>query len=149
MTPWYRGFHGSVVLNEEGSSYLITGNYQVIGSDTLIISELPLRKWTRDYKTALEHMAQVEDPAIDDIKEFHKDNSVHFRLKIPSLRTIDDIPKKFNLTSNLSCRNYVLFDSQGRIRKYSNEVEIMEEYYPIRLMMYSKRKAHMLSTLRK
>jgi len=90
----------------------------VIDSDTLVITELPLRKWTRDYKTFLEHLAQVEDPAIDDIKEFHKDNTVHFKLKIPTLRNIDDIPKKFNLTSKLSCQNYVLFGTNGQIKKY-------------------------------
>lgn len=44
------------------------------------IKELPYRCWTRDYKSFLEGMAQAGE--IDDLKEYHKDNNVHFKFLI-------------------------------------------------------------------
>ena len=40
--------------------------------DCLEIFELPLHKWTGDYKAMLETMAQNNE--ISSIKEYHKDN---------------------------------------------------------------------------
>lgn len=37
--------------------------------DELEITELPIGKWTRDYKTFLEEMAQKDE--IDEIREYH------------------------------------------------------------------------------
>jgi DNA topoisomerase-2 len=84
----------------------------------------------------------AKDDLIDDIKEFHKDDKVKFVLKVPTLSKIDNILKTFKLTSSLSCSNYVLFSATGQIKKYKNELEILEEFYPIRLALYHKRKAH-------
>lgn len=41
------------------------------------VTELPIKKWTRDYKNMLEDMMMNGD-LIDDIKEFHTDNTVKF-----------------------------------------------------------------------
>ncbi len=58
--------------------------------DVIEITELPVEKWTRDYKTMLEKMASdkpasegaTEDPSqtriIDDLREYHTQNRVHF-----------------------------------------------------------------------
>lgn len=55
MTPWFKGFNGTIEpANEDRTSYIVRGNYGIIGSDKLEISELPIKKWTRDYKNFLE-----------------------------------------------------------------------------------------------
>ena len=59
------------------------------------------------------------------------------------------IEKKFKLTSSISANNMVLFDHQSRIRKFQDEVEILNEYFPVRLNIYRKRKAHQLKVMRK
>ena len=41
------------------------------------MDELPIRKWTRDYKTFLEDLIQ-KDELVKDMREFHKDNTVDF-----------------------------------------------------------------------
>ena len=43
----------------------------------------------------------------------------------------------------------VLFDPQSRIRRFANECEIMEEYFPVRLQLYVKRKKYQLGVMRK
>ena len=57
MAPWYRGFNGTTTYNSDNNSYVFSGSYEVTGNDRLEISELPIKKWTRDYKTFLEDMA--------------------------------------------------------------------------------------------
>ena len=57
MAPWYRGFNGTTTYNSDNNSYVFSGSYEVTGHDRLEISELPIKKWTRDYKTFLEDMA--------------------------------------------------------------------------------------------
>ena len=53
---------------------------------------------------------------IEEILEYHKDNTVKFVLTVPNLRQYIDqeggIEKKFRLTSTMSANNMVLFDSK-------------------------------------
>ena len=56
MVPWYRNHIGEMIV-QEGNTYLSQGAFKVLDGDVLEITELPLFKWTRDYKTFLEGMA--------------------------------------------------------------------------------------------
>jgi DNA topoisomerase II len=76
IKPWYRGFTGNITQNIDSTSYTVEGKYEARGTK-LAITELPIRKWTGDYKAFLESLIQTED-LIDDIKEYHKDNSINF-----------------------------------------------------------------------
>ena len=55
--------------------------------------------------------------------------------------------KDFRLTTSMSCSNFVLFDRAYKIRKYANEIEILEEFFHYRYKMYEKRKADMIKRL--
>lgn len=56
MHPWYKGYTGSITKN--GDKYHVQGVYEVDeDNDELVITELPIGKWTRDYKTFLEELA--------------------------------------------------------------------------------------------
>ena len=57
MLPWYRGFSGSVSFNADSKTYNFAGTYSVRLPDRLEITELPIKKWTRDYKVFLESLA--------------------------------------------------------------------------------------------
>ena len=61
------------------------GVYRVTeeGGDELEITELPIGKWTRDYKNFLEELATKDE--IEEIREYHQENRVHFILKVPKL----------------------------------------------------------------
>ena len=100
----------------------------------------------------LEDLMQSGD--VEDMKEFHKDNTVHFVLKlkddVASLeRQEGGIEKKFRLVTTMSANNLVLFDKNQKIRKYANELEILEEFYGVRFDLYKKRKEHLLRVLRR
>ena len=102
--------------------------------------------WTRNYKNFLEELAQKDNPIVTDIKEFHKDNNVHFELQVPDIKNYSHemIEKEFRLSANISCTNFVLFDKDYKISRYKSEVHILEDFYAFRYDMYGKRKAQML-----
>ena len=130
MTPWSRGFTGQIELKEDCMNYVVSGRYERLDrEEKLVIRELPIQVWIRNYKNFLEELAQNDK--ITDIKEFHKDNTVHFELTVPDLKKYTDaeIEKEFKLTSSMSCSNFVLFDRDYKIRRYANEIEILEEFF--------------------
>lgn len=150
MVPFYKGFQGTIETTG-GKNYIVKGIYSVIGEgDELEITELPVGKWTRDYKNFLEELAAKDE--IEEIREYHQDNRVHFVLKVPKLQDIiakEGIEKKFKLISSISANNYVLFDYEGKIRRYASEEDILMEFFVLRKQLYQRRKEYMLARLRK
>lgn len=104
MHPWYKGYTGTI--EEKEGKHIVTGIYNVLDDDELEITELPIGKWTRDYKTWLEELVTKEQ--IEDIREYHQENRVHFILKVPKLQEIiekEGIIKFFKLQTSLSAAN--------------------------------------------
>lgn len=71
MDPWYKGFQGTIektATKEAGVTYTITGIIEEVDETTLRIVELPIRRWTEDYKQFLSSMMasndKVKDPFI-------------------------------------------------------------------------------------
>lgn len=98
MTPWYKGYQGTIEAGE-AQRYTVTGVYQELSDTELEITELPIGRWTRDYKTFLEELAAKEE--VEDIREYHQENRVHFIVVVPELRKFANAPggilKKFKL----------------------------------------------------
>ena len=64
MQPWYRGFNGTITevpTKGAGKSYSCTGIIKPLDDGSLDITELPVRKWTQDYKEFLETLIKPED----------------------------------------------------------------------------------------
>ena len=55
MLPWWRGFKGSIRKTGE-HKYDVTGIVNKIDDTTVEITELPIHKWTQNYKQELESM---------------------------------------------------------------------------------------------
>jgi DNA topoisomerase-2 len=55
----------------------------------------------------------------------------------------------FKLFTKQATSNLVAFDAQGRIHKYATVLDIMEEFYHVRLRYYEKRKQHQLQAMEK
>jgi DNA topoisomerase-2 len=50
MDPWYKGYQGSIERLPGKQSYVITGIFNRLSDEQLEITELPIGKWTREYK---------------------------------------------------------------------------------------------------
>lgn len=58
MTPHYSGFTGEMIAEtgKREGSYIVRGKIERINDTTLKITELPIKKWTQDYKMFLESL---------------------------------------------------------------------------------------------
>ena len=60
MKPWYKGYTGSIESNNK-NGYNVHGKYEIMDDGTLRIIELPIKKWTRDYKNYLEGLMNGDE----------------------------------------------------------------------------------------
>lgn len=176
MHPWYKGYQGKIVKKEDKSGYTITGLYHWKEDDpnTLVITELPIKKWTKDYKILLDKFMGIEVAKdskkkkkedneekeekkekiiLEDIREYHTNNRVHFEVKflpdyVDEFKDDEDkLLKKFKLQTSMSLSNMVLFNYEGKIRRYDAVEDILDEFYALRLNFYTRRKENLLANL--
>lgn len=67
MTPWFRGFKGTIERTAE-DKYKVTGVLNKIDDTTVEITELPIRRWTQDYKEMLEEWVNGTDKVPSTLK---------------------------------------------------------------------------------
>jgi DNA topoisomerase II len=157
IKPYYRGFKGKIVKEtiKNQVKYITHGKY-TIDDDNIIITELPIGKWTHDFKEFLEQIIQLENSWILDYENHSTDENVKFIVKVNdevlfdnTYKKKDVIMEKFKLTSKLSLSNLHLYNRNGVINKYNSIYQIMDEHFHIRLNMYEKRKNYQIDTLSK
>lgn len=144
MVPWYRGFKGTMVKNG-GGNYESVGIFKKINKNTIVVTELPIGTWTDDYKKFLEKLS-------DNGELTFKDTGVtEFTVKLnKNIDEYEDLYKYLKLISGgLQTSNMYLFNSEGKIQKYDSPLDIIKEFYDIRLAFYEKRKKYMCSVIKK
>ncbi|KAI0391663.1 DNA topoisomerase [Xylariaceae sp. FL0594] len=149
MTPWFRNWKGTV-RTMDPNRFQFDGivRQDEKNPNEVIITELPIRMWTDDFKARLEDIIRAEKgPSwIKDYKEYNDQHSVHFEIQLDEkemAKALDEgLLEKFKLVKQISTTNLVAFSPEGRIRKYDKIEDILEEFYQTRLGLYAKRKAH-------
>ncbi|CAO2827778.1 unnamed protein product [Amaranthus hypochondriacus] len=157
MDPWYRNFKGTIqktARKDTGVTYTTIGIIDVVdefeGDDICLrISELPVRKWTQDYKEFLSSLApnqndKTKEPFIKDFYDRSTDDIACFDVILSkqnySLALQEGLTKKFKLTTNLSTSNMHLFDKDNKIVRFESPEEILKNFFSLRLEYYTKRK---------
>ncbi|CAJ1331141.1 unnamed protein product [Effrenium voratum] len=106
MTPWYRGFKGAVrpVENFPGK-FEAMGVAQQKGRVRLEITELPVKRWTQDYKEwlveQLPKSGNERRASITEMREYHSENSVHFSLSMTPDKLAEAERRGFEKTFHL------------------------------------------------
>jgi len=156
LKPWYRDFtnNDSIIPNPnmEGRSYQCFGTVREVGDTGTVINitELPVEKWTEDYKNFLEELLKEE--VIHDFREHHTDVTVDFEVQFDP-ETLRDwrelgLQEKLRLRSAIPISNLVCFDHHGNIAKYETTKDIFEEFFQVRLDFYRKRKDFLIERMR-
>ena len=172
MAPHVNGFKGKIIKIDK-KNYISKGIYEVINDTSIRITELPIGKWTDDYKKFLDTLIPEQRKSkslekdgkkkatktIIDYVNNSSDTEIDFQITfekgfLNSLQWGDDEhidgPEKFfKLTTSkgLSYNNIHLYNSKCQIKKYDNVNDIMDEFYTVRYELYVKRKAYQLSKL--
>lgn len=154
MLPSYKNFKGTI---EElaPNQYVISGEVAILNSTTIEISELPIRTWTQTYKEqVLEPMlngTEKTPPLITDYREYHTDTTVKFVVKMTEEKLAEaeraGLHKVFKLQTSLTCNSMVLFDHVGCLKKYDTVLDILRDFFELRLKYYGLRKEWLLGML--
>ena len=173
--PYFNNFKGKIV-KIDNNNYLSKGIYEVIDDTKIRVTELPIGKWTDDYKSFLDSLIpdnnkkkslenekgkknKITKTIIDYVNN-SSDTDVNFTITfekgfLNSLQwgedeNIDGIEKFFKLTTTkgLSYNNIHLYNEKTQIKKYKNTNEIIDEFYKIRYQLYVDRKEYLLINLK-
>jgi DNA topoisomerase-2 len=142
MTPWFKGFKGTVSqdpLNE--SVWNMRGVYTVKDA-TVTVTELPPGRWIQDYKEYLDEMC--EKKVITGYRNNSTTNDVLF--EVEGYQGTDP-EKDLKLNKSIRTSNMHLFHPVSGIKKYSSAEQILTDFVEIRVKYYALRKKHMIESL--
>ena len=166
MIPWFRGFQGKIEfksMNDFGiEQYLNSGCYKIIDDNSVLITELPIGRWTDDYKSYLETLLYDKSnegnnkQCLVDFTNHSTDKIVNILLKfkkdeLEKLILTKKFETIFKLTDSkhTNYSNMHLYNNKETITKYDCVEDILKEFYMLRLIYYTKRKEHMLKSFKK
>ena len=133
MTPWYRGFRGTVSRKDK-HTWVFTG--LVEGQR---ITELPPGKWIQSYKEFLDTL--VESGKIRNYENHSTETTPNFLIH-GSVPSEDDL----KLSTMIHTSNMCLMTASG-IKKFDSPEEILVEYAKTRLVYYKLRKKHLRDSI--
>lgn len=154
MNPYFKGFKGYVDKN------ITKGVYRRVSANKVEVTELPIGIWTSDYKTFLDTYIEKNPKILKDFESHYTETIVSFVLIFQNKSILDGMltsndqgdvkfESEFKMitTKPVSITNMHAFDSTGKIKKYTSELEILEEFFEARMMYYEKRKLQKLKDL--
>lgn len=132
------------------------------GSTAVRISELPVGKWTEDYKAFLQQL--MANGLVKSFREYHSEVMVEFVVSLtpqglrdlrqaagddasgsplqhPTWWSPQHLSSFFKLSSAISTRNMHLFDAAGGIKRYTTPWHVVADFVPVRHALYSARKS--------
>ena len=149
LVPWYRGFKGQInKVNDD--TWSITGVYEIINENKLIITELPVGTWSESYREFLESL--VDEGTIisnyDDNSGIANINiTIHFANNaLQQLLKTNTLEKKLKLITTIRTSNMHLY-KDNIIVKYKNANSILDDFIKVRLHAYKIRKEYIIKVL--
>lgn len=143
MIPWYRGFMGAIVPQQSNNNFISYGRAEFVDEDTMLITELPIgfhSVSTTKYKEHLEKL--ILSKKIVKFKENHTSDRVHFTIKCnqTNRNILKDPYKSFKLSVFIHTTTMVVMNIEGKPQKYEKPEDLIQDFCPIRLLFYHKRK---------
>lgn len=162
--PWYKNFKGVIAIPKwNGKKYedidkMYSKGIYEIKKNIVTITELPIGSTIDGYKEYLESIiidsGNKKKSYIDSYKSNSTDTEINFEVKI-SLDILEELIEKNTLETVLKLKdskhvnisNMHLHDSKGHIKKYECVIDIIKEFYEIRLEYYHKRYKYLIKKL--
>ncbi len=145
LFPYYRGFTGTV--KQVNEHFTVCGRYKMeVGNNKNIlkIECLPIGTSINNYIDFLTKLEQEKK-----IKKFSnnsKNEDVCFHIEL--IKESKDIVKDFKLSKKINLTNMHLFNRYSQLNKYTTELDIIYEFFDIRMEFYQKRKDYITNELK-
>jgi len=140
MKPFFKGFRGKTTKVKD-HTWALEGVVEKEGSQ-LHVTELPPGKWIQDFKEHLDDL--VEKGVLQKYENHSTETKPDFRIWGFSG---DDPVKELGLVKTIHTSNMYLIGPNGAVKKYASPEEILLDYITLRLDLYKKRKAHLVTEL--
>jgi DNA topoisomerase-2 len=160
--PSYRGFTGTCHEFDNGNKYIVKGTYHKINDNKVRITELPIGHWTDDFKQHIENLMEADKNKknkafVKDYNDMSTDTTIDIEItmnepideKTDGSNLYNNFEKMMKLYTSQSTNNMHLFTDEEKLTKFDNEKEIVDQYFPVRLKYYQKRKEHMIASIEK
>jgi len=161
LIPYYNGFKGRIIKYDDTT--WVSEGILTIEDNKIIISELPVKLWTSDYKEFLEILVEEKDSPFKNYQNLSSDTEVKFILKIDKedlervnkmYESVDsfgmrDLYKFLHLYKTIKTSNLTLYNTEWKIESYKSVEDILEEFYKFRLEYYEKRRFNLIENLEK
>ena len=168
LKPYFKGFNGEVKELENGS-FITKGKWGKLSDTQIKITELPIGMGVTIYKEFLESLiagnlnSKKNDKSKNKKKKFElkdvqnktkdENDDICFIVEFSSSNDLSDLiksntlEKELKLTKTFNTNNMYLFNPGLILTKYYTPVDILKEFYEIRLEFYEKRKLYMIEKL--
>jgi len=158
LIPYYKNFKGKIIKYDD-ITWISEGVIEIIKNE-LIITELPIKYWTNDYKEFLEDLIyEKKSELFKSYSNQSSDIEIKFILKIDDheqveklLNIIDEhgmnsLYKYLHLYKTIKQSNMNLYTTDYKIKTFKNADEIILEFYLWRIQFYKQRKELILNKL--
>jgi DNA topoisomerase-2 len=142
IIPWYRGFKGTI---EEVSAnkYITKGIYEHT-EEGVVVTEIPIGMNIQDLQELLDKLRA--DKKIKGHKNYSSANVPHYIIQ-ENPDVFECNIESLKLSSYLATTNMILFDSNGKIKKYNSVEEIVVDFCKVRLKYYIMRKDRIIKDI--
>ena len=150
LTPWWRGFNGTVKRDVESGQVIIEGKY-TLGTGrtpTITITELPIGQQSDQYKAHLEKLEDRE--IIADYDNLSDKQGFEFVVRVPRAtlaKSPEEIKKLFKLVSRES-ENLTVWNGDGVLTRYETVEDLLGDFVVWRVDRYEDRRLALIKKIK-
>lgn len=145
MTPYYKGYNGTIGYDNETRKFMMFGEYKILNTTTIHITEIPVNMDREKYIT---HLNKLIDKNLIKSFEDNSKNSWDIKINLARNSKVFDDPETYLKLRFILNENLTVVDQNNKIRVFNDAVEIIEEFVKFRLNVYSERRKYMLAKLK-
>lgn len=149
LTPWFRGFNGTVTRDPVDGQIVIEGSYELKDgrTPTIRITELPIGMQSDSY---IEHLHKLEDKGfIVDHDNLSDKEGFEFVVRVPRAATLlsdEEIKKHFKLVKR-ETENLTVWDSDGVLRRFDCVEDLLENWTLWRIERFEDRRQALIKKI--
>jgi len=148
LTPYFKGFEGSIRQGAESNKWEILGKFERVGTAGLRVTELPTNWDLKKYTKFLDEL--IDKKVIKDFKDKCENDNFSFEIRADQkfLKLPDEkILEKLKLIKKES-EQYNAIDENNKMRLFEGVHDILDSFIEIKREYIQKRKDYQLSVLK-